>query len=203
MNHRVIGLSGVAGSGKDMFYSLLKKKLHPFIQRFALADVLKEELQESIQKLYGIDILNCSRKEKDLVRPVLVAHGKVRRESSHGTYWTSILTNKIGEYLEKNPSGIACVTDVRYDVFQHDEISWLKDTMNGYLVHIALRVPDENGKLVTLEPPNQDEKENDPRLIAKADYCVEWPKLISTDLQYPNWEELNPYVEAFLKKFNG
>ena len=58
----VIGLAGVAGSGKDTFYSILSSKINA--KRFSLADKLKE-VKPWCWKHYGIDPLNCHRHKRN------------------------------------------------------------------------------------------------------------------------------------------
>lgn len=201
MKQRVIGLSGLAGSGKDLFFTLLQKQV-PNVQRFALADALKDEIKQSLINLYNIDITTCSRDQKNLVRPMLVAHGKVRRDATHGKYWTNLLQPKIEAYLAADPSNVACVTDIRYDVFKEDEIFWLKNTMKGSLVHLSLYEKDKTGNVIFVKPPNVDEAENDPKLQAKSNVRIAWPKLIGPDNKSPNWDSLSVYVTECLKFLN-
>ena len=53
----MIGISGIAASGKDLFCRLLLKEIKG--QRIALADQLKEEVKPYIISKYGIsDFLN-------------------------------------------------------------------------------------------------------------------------------------------------
>ena len=59
MKNQIIGISGVAGSGKDTFYSLLSEVL-PCV-RFSLADELKREVQQWCKIHYDIDSVNCRR----------------------------------------------------------------------------------------------------------------------------------------------
>ena len=140
--HKVIGISGVAGSGKDLFYSLLSRKIN--CERYALADNLKKEVKETSLKLYGIDSTNCSREEKNYIRPFLVSHGTMKRNQTDGTHWTKLLTKKIKEdcfeYLyESNnepTSRLACITDIRYDSFDKDEVFWLKHIL--YQLKVSL-----------------------------------------------------------------
>ena len=66
---QVIGLSGVAGSGKDLFYSLCEtstsaESLWP-VKKFSIAHALKQECFEFIYENYGININNCTWEEKD------------------------------------------------------------------------------------------------------------------------------------------
>ena len=78
MKNKVIGLSGIAGCGKDLFFSLLSKRLS--CKRFALADELKQETKDILVPNYGIDPVTCGREDKDRIRPFLVFHGGLRRE---------------------------------------------------------------------------------------------------------------------------
>ncbi len=199
--NNVIGVAGVAGSGKDTFVNLLQEVL-PNVKRYALADELKLELNPTLKQFYGIDILNCSREEKALVRPVLVAHGKVRRTSSKGRHWINILNKKIADHKDRHPNDIICITDIRYDFFDGDEVDWVKKELGGVLVHIQQYADAPTGQRVTLQPPNADEAENDPKLIAKANYRVTWPRVINHETQAPNFEFLKTYVHEFIKYLN-
>lgn len=164
----ILGLSGVAGSGKDTFFSLLSQKL-PF-QRLALADELKNLLREDIIKKYNVDILNCTRSEKDLVRNDLVLFAKQKRLESHGKFWTDILTKKINESSEK----YICITDIRHNYFSKDEVFWLKHVLNGRLIDVSCYDPN-NGVLIG--PPNEEESFHYPKVKEDADYYVIWPKV--------------------------
>ena len=59
MSIPVIGVSGVAGCGKDLFCELLAKVLLEYgqvdVKRFALADALKQELHLGLHDLYKIE----------------------------------------------------------------------------------------------------------------------------------------------------
>ncbi len=164
----ILGLSGVASSGKDTFFSLLSQKL-PF-QRFALADELKILLREDLIKKYNVDILNCTRDEKDLVRNDIVLFAKQKRLDSCGKFWTDILTKKIQESSAK----YICITDIRHNYFSKDEVFWLKNILGGKLVDISSYFP-SSGKFV--QPPNGEEEFHYPEVKAAADYYVMWPKV--------------------------
>lgn len=203
---RIIGISGVASSGKDTFVELLEKNL-PNVKRFALADNLKKEVWQFIHSSYGVDIFTCSREIKDLLRPILVTHGKFKRISSQGRFWTEALQGDIKNYLNLNPSNIAVISDIRYNLYPKDEVYWLKNEMDGVLVHISRWYDDEEegdlgGRFFTVkhyvEPPNQDEKENDPKLISGADYKISWPTLKNNEGK-PDLDSLNSYAKDFIK----
>jgi hypothetical protein len=201
---KVIGLNGLAGSGKDLFFNLLQKELpRVTVTRFALADILKDELFHHVYSLYRIDLYRCTREEKNLVRPMMVAHGKVRRSMTNGKYWTDKLTESINNHFKLSPNSIACVTDVRYDIYPEDEVFWLKEKMHGKLVHISLYEEDDDGERVFVQPPNSDEAENDPKIRSQADYRVVWPKLIGPKNLSPDWSHLSKYAKDCINALKG
>lgn len=192
---KVIGITGVAGCGKDLFCQLLIKQLSKIkpeltARRFALADALKVELNPTLINLYGIDIFHCNREQKELVRPMLVAHGKVRRVQSQGTHWTTIVENE----MNKVQPDVAIVTDIRYAEYEKDEDFWLLQHLQGSLVHITLNVDNKR-----LQAPNSDEAANDPILAQKADFEVLWDK--SDGSQEDIKEKCMPWVNSFINLY--
>lgn len=170
MENSMIGLTGVARSGKDTFYSILKKYLKEKnieSQRIALADNLKNELGDFVQDKFKIDLNKCDGVDKELVRPLMVSYGKCRRVQTEGKYWTSLVDSKIKELVKNNILPI--VTDIRYIEYKDDEYAWLKHH-NGILIHISRKLDD--GTLIP--PANIEEKSNDNKLKAVADYSISW-----------------------------
>jgi hypothetical protein len=192
--NQVIGLCGVAGAGKDTMYSLLNFN-NPNIKRFALADALKTELFSFIKELYNIDIFNCSREEKNIIRPILVEHGKIRRKQSNGTHWTSLITSHINDYIRESSKNIAVITDVRYAEYEKDEIFWVKNILGGKLIHISMI---DNGKFVP--PANIDEEKNDPIIKENTDLFIEWEKEPNFSLKSSGLNKYVKTVEQFIKK---
>ena len=139
---KYIGLSGVAGAGKDLFFSMLSKKIS--CQRLSLADELKSDVKDWCINNYQIDPTSCSRKNKDIIRPFLVFHGKQKRNATDGRYWIERLQTKINS-LEKQVNNspfedmYCIITDIRYDEHDRDEVGWLKNELKGHLVHILKR----------------------------------------------------------------
>lgn len=168
---KMLGVAGLARSGKDTFYRLLSQRMETV--RFAMADILKEEIQESISALYGIDVFHCSTEEKNLIRPMLVAHGKIRRDLSEGRYWYEALDKAIYEDREKIGNKLVVITDIRFAAFKEDEVSWLRRN-NGLLIHLK-KYHAKDGVLSYDAPPNEEERVNDPKLHELADYKIEWP----------------------------
>lgn len=166
----IIGLTGVARSGKDTFYLILKKYLKErniISERVALADELKKELEDFVEKKFKINLNKCEGPDKELIRPLMVAYGKCRRIQTEGKYWTSLVDCKLKEL--KKQDIVPIITDVRYIEYKDDEYSWLK-SHNGILIHISRRFDD--GSLVP--PANIEEKSNDHKLKTVADYSISW-----------------------------
>ena len=193
----VIGLSGVAGAGKDLFFSLLSKRLN--CQKFSLADALKTETVPFCRDQYGIHPLTCSREEKDLIRPLLVFHGTFKRDLSEGRHWIEELNKKINKNNLTN--SIVIITDIRYDDYSKDEVYWLKRELGGILVHISLyeEIPSLCGSHTKnfKGPINDEEARNNPKLESQADYNVRWKKA-----QNNKEKELEPYIDGFISWLN-
>ena len=169
----IIGLGGIAKSGKDFFFTNLKKTTKRNVIRFAIADELKKELFSLIKNTYNVDIFNCSAEDKEKIRPMLLSHGKIRRNESKGRHWINKISEKIKD-AAKDKENIVVITDVRYDEFANDEVDWVKKELNGFFVHISKYIEDKGVRVFGI-PPNEDEAINNPRLIEKADYLIQWP----------------------------
>jgi len=169
----VIGLGGIAQSGKDFFFANLKKTTKRNVIRFAIADELKKELFSLIKNTYNVDIFNCSAEDKEKIRPMLLSHGKIRRNESKGRHWINKISEKVKD-AAKDEKNIVVITDIRYDEFAEDEVDWVKKELNGFFVHISKYTEDKGVKVFGL-PPNEDEAINNPKLIEKADYLIQWP----------------------------
>ena len=199
MKSKIIGISGVAGAGKDLFYELLSEKVP--CKRFSLGDQLKKELSPYCLQHFGIDPLNCSREKKNLIRRCLVSHASLKRELTQGRYWiekvdTLIKNHIFNQVLNNSLCEFSCITDIRYDSFDKDEVFWLKKELNGILVHVSCFTV-KDGKKVTKPPINSEEATQDPRLKSQADYILEW-EFINKDQDIRD-KTLNKAIEDFLK----
>ena len=95
---KIIGISGVARSGKDTLCNLISRYLSEKnieSQRIALADKLKDDLKDFLLEKFSINILSPTPEEKTLLRPILVSYGKVKRSLTKGKYWTSMLEDHL------------------------------------------------------------------------------------------------------------
>ena len=196
MAHRnfFIGLSGFAACGKDLFSDLLSEELESYdisLLKVSIAESLKVECRSSLVRLTGIDILNCTREEKDKVRDYLVFYGLVMRDRSGGRHWIDRASEQIDRLINvASWSGISqqifCITDVRYDEYEKDEVYWIKNELKGKLVHLT-----KEGSPAA----NSFEEENDPRLQEKADYKIVWPNCNSDQ------KEINKHLRPRVLRF--
>lgn len=194
---RIIGVSGVAGAGKDTFFKLLKASLNAReinCVNLSIADSLKNDLKPFCKKHYGIDPTNCKRSDKNLLRPLMVFHGITMRNISEGRHWI----NKVNKEIKKPEyeDYVKVITDVRFNQFKKDEVHWLKNELGGVLVHVSqFSEHKEEGKEPVkdfLRPVNVYEEINDPKVREEADYRLEWKK-VSDPLA------LSPHIRKFLK----
>jgi hypothetical protein len=174
----IIGVSGVAGAGKDLFVETCIKefeKLGKTGKRFALASALKHEVRDWCLEHYGIDSVNCPREDKEKIRSFLVAHGTTKRHASQGRHWVEQLQTQIEE--QKNNYDYLFISDLRYADYPKDETYWLKEELDGKLVHISQYKiePRLNGETKIFRPPvNEEERRNEPMLEEEADYILQW-----------------------------
>tara|TARA_Y100000593_G_scaffold14582_1_gene27878 strand:+ start:26404 stop:26991 length:588 start_codon:yes stop_codon:yes gene_type:complete len=191
MNKKIIGLTGVAGCGKDTFFELVSKEAN--CQRYSLADGLKDEVNAWTKEAYSIDALHCSRLEKEIIRPFLVSHAGIRRVQTEGRYWIDKLSERIDTSDSPIPI-IQIITDIRYSEYEKDEVYWLKEELGGQLIHLSMYSRDDDKNVTWREPANEDEARNDPILHNSADYHIEWPELNPFEP-----EKLKPYIDDFFR----
>jgi len=90
------------------------------------------------------------------------------------------------------------ITDIRYDDYPSDEVDWLKNELDGILVHISQWHWDYPDAVKTyIAPANTEEERNDPKVKAKADYLFEAQKVSGTQEEVK--DSLRPKVKEFIK----
>jgi hypothetical protein len=189
--NKIIGISGVAGAGKDTFFDLLSERIP--CEKYSLADELKKEVNQWCRMHYHVDSVNCDRDQKEIIRPFLVAHGTTKRKLSKGRHWIEKLHNKL---IKGDKSKFKIVTDIRYDDYDNDEVSWLRNELGGVLVHVSqYTIENTHGPVRCFrEPVNSEEARNDPKIKEKSDYEIEWEFIKNGRI-----EELESYIDDFLK----
>lgn len=162
----IIGVSGVARSGKDTFFSLLKKELSVSrrdlnVSRYAFADQIKLDLRSLLLENFNIDINQCSPEEKEIIRPLLVAYGSDVARTINPDFWISKLSKKLKTSQVDNQN-IDIITDVRYP----NEQEFIKNNFKkSCCVHI---------ERFGFGPANSEEEKNNPLLKSNSDYTISW-----------------------------
>ena len=136
-------------------------------RELSIANNLKQEVSWASRELYGINSSNCTRKEKDTIRPFLVAHGVIKRKLSNGRHWIEMLNKELA------PDKINIITDIRFNKYEKDEVYWLKNEINGVLIHLS-RYTEVKGERTYFPPVNDTERENDPLIKSEADFILNW-----------------------------
>lgn len=180
---KIIGVSGFARSGKDLFTSVAQNILSDHgikSEKYALAYELKSDLKDLIKEKVGIDVFTENTSEKNIIRPLLVAYGDVMRKTSEGKYWTQ----KVESRIINSKSDIVFITDIRYDHYPEDECTWLQRKMSGKLIHITkyklASVPSgkrfSKNKITKIydNAPNEHELLNNPKVLKRSDVAIEW-----------------------------
>ena len=179
----VIGVSGVARSGKDTFFSLLKSRLELMgfmCKRTAFADKLKEDLSSLIMSEFNIDINSCSDKEKEIIRPFMVSYGTLAR-SLNKEHWINKIKSKISKE-QLSPKTISVITDVRYPNEQSFVKKNFKHHSNVYIERFGR------------EPANEEEEKYSPSLKKQSDYLIYWRDFNES------LEEGFPMIDGFINE---
>ena len=199
---KVIGISGYAKAGKDTFVAIAKNILSKNGYtgiRVAFADTLKEEIQQMlIDNKFSLNIHDITPEEKEQVRPLFVFWGcQRRRETPDGLYWVRKAEEKIKFYYAGSPHAniereklVFLVSDVRFP----NEVKWVHETFGGEVIHLrkytvgrskaldANRVFDDQFIKDYDEPPNEEERKQDPIVREMSDFFVDWEKSSAPNL---------------------
>lgn len=163
---KVIGISGLARSGKDTIYEMCRDalvSLDKSSERLAFADELKRESDDFLMKNIGISAFTEVSAEKEIIRPFLVTYGTHLRRKLNERCWIE----KVEEQIENKKEDYIFITDVRYD----NEISWVH-SLKGLSIHV---------ERVGNKAPNEEEKLNDPILKNKSQVNIKWKDLEAED----------------------
>lgn len=201
----IIGLGGVARAGKNTAEQLLISRLgkeNCYSSSFAKS--LREETKDYIRQNFDIDAYTQNTEEKELIRPILIYHAKIKRKLSKGQYFVNKLKKELFEagfslgadlkslYHEKYKYII--INDLRFGYYYNqifnigDEIGFIK-SFDGIVVHIARL--DQNNYIVP--PFSEEEKINDPIVKKHCDYSFEWPTINSDNIEVLG-EKLDPFA---------
>jgi hypothetical protein len=209
---KLVSIGAIARSGKD---SLAKSIFTLAAQDgynckiYSLANALKSACAEFLSKNFGYDVWTDNTDEKSKFRDFLVLFGKMYRENSKGTHWTSIVEKQIQEDATKICNGrpdfpfLAIVADIRYadPRFPEDEAWWVQNKMGGKLINLN-RI--DNGVMVP--PANADEEFNSKRIFQVADYHLTWDT-VKGELDFTNtfngeiFAQVNPVYKTIKEQY--
>lgn len=161
----MIGISGLARSGKDTLSKCLKKIIEKEfeceVEIIHLADKLKSDLDKIISCNFNFQVFTEDNEEKELIRPILVAYGEAMKNKWGQDVWMKKLEK---EMISRKNKKFFIISDVRFDF----EANYVKDNFDGSVIYIS-----KNGNEM---PPNEVEAENDPKVRAVSDIIHHWPK---------------------------
>lgn len=194
--------------GKTTFANLFKELFESqypdwTVIKESFAQPLRKELNEIILPKFGINLFDCNSEQKELFRPLMIEFAKIRRKLTKGTYYTSILEDKIikkSSYRENAylwaKDTIYIIDDFRYTSevsgYQQDEDTWIKK-MGGIIVHLS-RFETIPPFIKFIEPTIPDEIINNSIIEKIADYRVWWE---TTD----NIEDRKKHIKKFIDWF--
>ena len=178
----LVGVSGVARSGKNLFCDMVIEELSKqgYVgKQFALADALKHDCKEFLKTKCDLDVYSDDTQLKSLFREYLVWYGDLRRKQTNGRHWIETMDLEIAE----SDCDVALVSDVRYAHYQNDELEWVLFEHEGLMVHLrryersssAVIEADGTVKFDYVKPPNEHERINDPKLREGAHFRLDWP----------------------------
>jgi len=178
----VVGVSGVARSGKNLFCDMVIKELANqgyTSKQFALADALKRDCEHFLRTQCNLDVYSDNTQQKTLFREFLVWYGDLRRKQTNGRHWIETMDDTISQYT----GDVALISDVRYAHYTNDELTWVTHEHEGLLVHLrryeksssAVIEADGTIKFDYVKPPNEHERINDPKLREGAHFQLDWP----------------------------
>lgn len=204
-NIKIIGIGGLARSGKDTFVAIAKNILRRngyASLRIAFADKLKEEVEIMlVANNFKASVLTDDTEAKKLIRPLLVWWGCQRRqESDGGLYWVKTAEDKIRDYYAgarhsniDDDKLIMLVSDVRFP----NEAKWIHETFDGDVIHLRKYTVQSLAESPAIvygassnmefhrvydEAPNEEEKKQDPLVREMADQRIDWEKSSSSDV---------------------
>lgn len=189
----IVGVSGLAKSGKNSFCNLVEEELFKTGVRavqLSFAFQLRKDL-DPLGYQHGFDVWTQG-KEKEKIRPLLTWWGDFKRSRTKGRYFIDALDKQVKEF--SSHSSVFLVSDLRFAQYAgYDEVNYCKD--NGVVVHISkYTLPNPNDPTIKWfdTPPNKLEAENDPKIKYLADYVIEWES-VEGDI-----EQLRSYAINFV-----
>jgi len=144
----LLGLTGPAGSGKDYVYQRLSAMFPHQVERVALADAVRAEIEHELGT--RIDVL-YEKPTGRTVRRLLQWWGTDFRRAENPEHWVD-LTAPLIRLAWRQGFSLVCVTDVRF----HNEADMIHD-LGGKVAAVNARDAVRAERLGELPPPHQSE----------------------------------------------
>ena len=181
----IIGIAGAARAGKDTLCRALQREFAkidiPAVRKSIAGDTVKGDLQELLEIKFKLDSFTEITEQKEFMRPLLVEYGKMQRSKTKGRYFI--------DQFEPQKDVINILPDIRYVEYPKDEVYWLKNEMNGFLIFV-----ERSG----IYDANDTERVNNFIIKEMADYIVSWDSL--NEQSSSHREEINNYAKKAIEK---
>jgi hypothetical protein len=183
---RVIGVAGVARSGKDTVgyfaQELLYERNKEISKQCGFADLLKQDLEKFCREKFGFTAFTKKDVQKEMIRPLLVAYGTHVWRRQDENHWIDKMKPTVDFFTSAGHNVI--ITDVRYE----NEIDWIQKDLNGTCIFVSR---------TSALPANAEEKLNSPLLKKKADTLIHWKTFGEQEIQ-----KAKPKVVRALNRLN-
>ena len=180
----IIGIAGNALVGKDTLCNAMTKTFKDFfkvkaVRRSIAGDQVRRDLKCLFSRKFGINIQSPTNEEKTLLRPIMVEYGVAQRKKTNGRYF-------IDRYV---PSEfIDIVPDIRYTVYEKDELQWITNEVGGFLIYL-----EREG----IPPANVYEEENNKIIREKAHFILNVPTFTQEELP----TNILPYAKSVIDEW--
>lgn len=197
-NKLLIGIAGCSRVGKNTLDEHIKTNYCPDykVGSFSFAHTLKRDLQQFCLDNFNIDSFTEDTKQKEIIRPLMVAYGECKRKISKGTFWWKKLKPEIDTFFMKG-GDIAIITDLRFCEFDEDECHFVdlysQSRQGMSSINVYLERDD-----VTFA--NESERQNLPRVKEKADLVINWPKTLNFQQRELYLDGINGLYETINKR---
>lgn len=182
---QIIGIAGAARAGKDTLCRALirefDKKSILAVRKSIAGDTVKSDLQELLERKFKLDSFTEITEDKEFMRPLLVEYGKMQRAKTQGRYFI--------EQFQIESNKINILPDIRYVEYPKDEVFWLKNEMNGFLIFIERK---------GIYDANDTEKVNNKIIRNMADHIIQWDTL--DEHNSSNMSIINDYANKVIEK---
>jgi hypothetical protein len=161
---KVIGVAGVARSGKDtagyFIQELLYERNKEISKQCGFADLLKKDLDKFCREQFGFTSFTKKDHQKEMIRPLLVAYGTHVCRRQDENHWINKMKPTVDFFTSAGHNVI--ITDVRYE----NEIDWIQKELGGTCIFVSRK---------GIRAANEEERKECPLLKTKADTLVSWP----------------------------